>query len=261
MSKKSKTAEEEKLSLDIPFIPSFRYKGVIPVHDHRHHVPFHAESDYTIAPKKVEIPIGQPVPQYAPTVYGVTEKYDPSGNCRGYFMSAKFMVDNNCYNYSTNVATNSFAQPGRMTGNPIQNITGADVSNGAVSDGLQLIGDVDTVALKRWLKQSTITREKGHVVALLISEPQEGWPGDYHWVRCDNTWAAINGDVPMQWSQKDGPDQLTNFDFLGFPITDPRHANWVVNQGAAHRGGPDLVVSYDFYAYMFVPGTREINII
>jgi len=255
----NKAPEEEKLSLDMPFLPLVRYTGVIPKHDHLHHLPLHAELDHKIAPIYVESPYGK-IPQYARTVYGATEKYDPAGNCRGLFMSAKFQANNNCYNYSTNVATNSFAQPGRMTGNMYQQATGADVSKGAVSDGLQLIGDVDTVALMRWLKQSTITRKKGHAVALLISKPfGPQWGGDFHWVRCDNTWAALNEGVPMQWSQKDGKDSVTNFDFAGFQITDPRNANWVVNQGPVC--GEDLVVSYEFYAYMFVPGTREINII
>jgi len=269
-SKMSKALEEAKLSLGMPFAPLLRYKGVIPKHDHLHYLPFHKEHDHTIAPMHVKSPYGK-IPQYAPTVYGVTEKYDPPGDCRGLFMSSKFQANNNCYNYATNVATNSFAQPGRMTGNMWKEPTGEDVSKGAVSDGLQLIGDVDTISLMKWLKKSTITREKGHLVALLISKPYDkkltGWRGDYHWVRCDNTWAALNEGEEMQWSQKDGGDQVTIFDFAGFKITAPRHANWFVNQGPMGKtpqlayDKSDFVVHYEFYAYMFVPGSREICII
>lgn len=99
----------------------------------------------------------------------------------------------------------------------------------------------------------------GHFVSLLISPTDTtlGWIGDYHWARCDDN---VNY---ASWSQKDGNDQVTNFDFAGSPITDPSQANWTVNQGPAAdpcRPADDVVVSYDFYCFMFVPSTG-VNIL
>lgn len=135
-----------------------------------------------IAPTYVTVPVGPKVPQYSPTVIGSSTNYDPQGNCEGNFMSYKFQVNNNCYNYSTNVATNSFAQPGRMTGKEYTSPpTGKGVVAGASSDGLIDIGTTITAA--------DITKHTdGHFVALLISEADDpvGWGGDYHWVRCDS---------------------------------------------------------------------------
>jgi hypothetical protein len=95
----------------------------------------------------------------------------------------------------------------------------------------------------------------------MISAPSGAyWPGDYHWARCDNS--EFNS-----WSQKDGGDQVTNFDFAGNPIVDPSIANWSVNQGPIQpdKTQPgfdpnDMVVDYVFYCYMFVPDTG-VNII
>jgi len=78
-------------------------------------------------------------------------------------------------------------------------------------------------------------------------DPTANWPGDYHWARCDDTAAWI-------WSQKDGGDQVTNFDFAGESITDPSTANWRVNQGPLSDGN-EYRVSYDFAYYMYVPNT------
>jgi len=65
---------------------------------------------------------------------------------------------------------------------------------------------------------------------LLISLAKNNllWKGDFHWVRCDD----VSGGL---WSQKDGPDQITNFDFSGKAIQDPRMANWIVNQGPTRQ--------------------------
>jgi len=256
--------DDAKVSLDAQLV--FRFKGMISNQD-RHSPQLHNELDYLIAPKYVEVPDGYPVPQYSPTVYGTSTKYNPAGDCEGNFTSFKFMVDNNCYNYACNVATNSFAQPGRATGNPYKTMTGEAVVAGAVSDGLVLIEGGDTITLdhvKKNLRHQALTEQEGHLVGLMISEPDStvGWPGDYHWCRCDNTWAAVNDGAQMTWSQKDGPDQMTNFDFAGFPITNPVYANWTVNEGSIMKGSvKQSVVRYYFYTFMFVPGVKKINII
>lgn len=204
------------------------------------------DPDHIIAPNHVEVPGGKYVAQYAPTVRGTSVAYDPSGNCDGYFMSARFQPNNNCYNYSTNIASNSFAQPGRLHGLFLDfPPTGEQVVQGAELDGLVQVGGAGTDM------GDLEASGGGHFVALLISaayDPQRtGWNGDYHWVRCDTP-----NVVSDQWSQKDGSDQVTNFDFLGDPITNPATANWTVNQGP-DSNGDDVIASYDFYAWMWVP--------
>ncbi|KGJ94902.1 hypothetical protein [Colwellia psychrerythraea] len=220
------------------------------------------DTDRVVAPTYIQVPVGDPVPQYSATVVGESTEYNPSGNCNGNFMSYKFQVNNNCYNYSTNVATNSFAQPGRMTGKPLQKgWTGQDVVDGAVSDGLIYLGNSDFTQEDI---QKQVAEMDGHIVALMISTPDAAvdWPGDYHWARMDDI-------DTLQWSQKDGGDQVTNFDFAGHsivgpiftgtktpPIGGPRVANWTVNQGPMIKGSEDdVVVSYEFFAYMFVPAS------
>ena len=247
------------------FQPKFKYSGRIAEDDVHHSVTLHAKNGYTIAPIYVEVPVGDKVPQYSPTVYGTSTKYDPPNNCDGNFMSAKFQTNNNCYNYGTNVATNSYAQPGRMTGKPLpDDFTGEDVVKGAESDGLiRIPSDADLILwLSEWLLQHP--DKPGHLVALMISpaETELGWSGDYHWARCDNTWSAVIHKQPMQWSQKNSHDQITNFDFVGNPITDPEIANWTVNEGRIKpQSDCDVVIEYKFFAYMFVPDNTKINII
>ncbi len=206
----------------------------------------------TIAPTYVQIPGGQSVPQYGPTVTGTPPvAYDPPSDCDGNFMSYKFQPNNNCYNYGCDVATNSFAQPGRMHGyfQPATGPTGPSVQQGAELDGLVFVGGADAT-IDDLQAHADANEASGHYVAYLISpaDPSVAWPGDYHWVRCDD-------NVNFQsWSQKDGNDQVTDFDFAGQPIVNPQTANWTVNQGAMIQNNPDdVVVDYTFYAYMFVP--------
>jgi hypothetical protein len=229
----------------------FKFSGRIQRDDFRHLAV--ADDGNIIAPSYVTVPGGMKVPQYAPTVVGASTNYDPSSDCDGNFMSYKFQPNNNCYNYSCNVATNSFAQPGRMHGYFLPNpFTGADVVKGAVMDGLISLSGRTMADLK-----DQIAGKSGHVVALLISpnDSTVDWPGDYHWVRCDTL------GPPVSWSQKDGGDQVTNFDFAGNPIVDPATSNWTVNQGPMITGSSnDVVVAYSFYTYMFV-GAGGVSII
>lgn len=254
-----------------------------------------------VAPVLVQVPSGTPVAQYSPTVVGRSTAYDPAGNCEGNFMSYKFLPNNNCYNYATNYATNSFAQPGRMTQKKYSPVsitldesgklsatnggspTGPGIVAGAVSDGLINLGPGVAKASDETLVKASDLLDKSaeffiklgdetsegvsHLVALLISEADEskGWPGDFHWVRCDDL-------ATFTWSQKDGPDQITNFDFAGNPIdrNNPPHlANWTCNNGltAPTPGDPtpikdkdDIVSVYKLYTYMWVPSSG-INII
>ncbi|WP_159107455.1 hypothetical protein [Azospirillum sp. B506] len=212
------------------------------------------------------------VPQYGtPVVGGSAGAYNPAWDCDGAFMSYKFQPNNNCYAYGCNIASNSFPQPGRrsgclltaadMTGTVEQ--VGKIVADYAVKDGLIWIGtsmaDILAFKSKHPLVDLPPNGEvvvpgnalSGHFVALMISPAgtDGNWGGDYHWARCDNSMGACDS-----WSQKDGGDQVTNFDFAGHPIVDPSIANWTVNQGPVSKRNPaELIVSYAFYGFLFVP--------
>ena len=208
------------------------------------------EPNTIIAPTYVDVPGSRKVPQWSPTVTGDVVGYSPSSDCGGNFTSSRFQPNNNCYNYACNVATNSFAQPGRKHGLFLADnwsAKGQDVVQGAQLDGLSFLGD-STLKLSD-LPNNVQDHRKGHVVALLMSAAINavGWKGDYHWVRADDRRCS-------SWSQKDGSDQVTDFDFAGRRITDPTLANWTVNQGPISKKDPrDLIVKYVFYAWMFVP--------
>lgn len=230
-----------------------KFSGRIAPHDELHQVlpdtgaeGIAAPADQVIAPHYVDVPGVGKVPQYAPTVDGPFVGYDPAQDCGGAYMSFKFQPNNNCYAYACDVASNSFAQPGRMHGFLLPDPpTGPAAQEGAEKDGLQFVGD-DIAAVR----EHGAGGAPGHYVALFISpdDTAHGWPGDYHWARCDDPVGYAS------WSQKDGGDQVTDFDFAGEPITDPSTANWTVNQGPiSQRDSDDLVVAYEFFAFMFVP--------
>jgi hypothetical protein len=255
----------------------FKFSGRVAPQDTVHQFTTHtpgavAPEDHYLAPVTVTITINNPpptrqigVPQYGSTVYGGTTGYNPADDCAGSFMSYKFQSNNNCYAYACNIASNSFPQPGRASGSLITDATlnGPFIQGFAEQDGLQFVGesieDIKAFAARRSQDSSILS---GHFVALMISLPGDGnWPGDYHWARCDDN---VNFS---SWSQKDGGDQVTNFDFAGNLITDPAVANWTVNQGPVqpdpnqpNYNPNDLIVDYSFYCFMFVPDTG-VNII
>jgi hypothetical protein len=102
---------------------------------------------------------------------------------------------NNCYNYANNQATNTFAQPGRASGQVLTALECGNVRAAAERDGLKSVPTV----------QASIP---GWYVALVV------WPGeDYHWYRQD-----INGC----WSHKPGRTEATNLDHAGKRIADPQ---------------------------------------
>lgn len=245
---------------------TFKFSGRIASDNLLHSTAEDAPDGVLIPPHYVDSSWGK-VPQYATPVRDTNTGYDPSGDCDGYFMSYKYQANNNCYAYGCNIASNSFPQPGRASGAPNLfqkgNFSAEQVCENAVSDGLVYVGNT-----LEELHQHASQSSKGHYVALMFSPPEDNiggdpkaqWPGDYHWARCDTL-------EPMSWSQKDGGDQVTNFDFAGQPITNPAVANWRVNQGPIQTSGPsdqrdynEYVVSYAFYCFMFVPDTG-VNIL
>lgn len=107
---------------------------------------------------------------------------------------------NNCYNYANDKITNTFAQPGRGTGQegpypPDCGGTGA----AAQRDGLIPLANPD------------LTPAEGQIVALVVANA----PGfkDYHWYRRDNN---------QMWSHKPGQTAARNTDQSGRPISNPQ---------------------------------------
>ena len=113
------------------------------------------------------------------------------------------LVHNNCYNYSTNYRTDTFAQPGRASG-VTHNVTCPTTTPAAVADGL-----INSPRAK-----NRCPRE-GHLVALVVY-PTTVVFRDYHWYR-----KGRNG----YWTHKPGGTPATNVDNGGNLISDPRTAN------------------------------------
>ena len=106
---------------------------------------------------------------------------------------------NNCYNYGNNKQTDTFAQPGRRSGDYPNPMTCTDVTAAAISDGIEA------------LPASGICPDDKVKVALVID------PGtDYHWYRLDS------GGM---WSHKPGSTMATNLDNSGNPISNPESAD------------------------------------
>ena len=107
-------------------------------------------------------------------------------------------LGNNCYNYATNVRTDTYAQPGRANAVVFAGMNPADVRVAVLADAL-----LDAPARNR-------CPGKGHLVACFVSQ----W--DFHWYRKHR-----NG----LWTHKPGPDPVTQVDNAGQLIADPRNAD------------------------------------
>jgi len=125
---------------------------------------------------------------------GAAPPYNPN-----YWNNNQIILNNNnCYNYANNQVTNTFAQPGRGTGQMYTALTCPDVAAAADRDGLVSTGGFSASV-------------QGWYVALVI------WPNrDFHWYRQDS-----NGC----WSHKPGSTPVRNTDNSGNPITDPATCN------------------------------------
>ncbi len=115
--------------------------------------------------------------------------------------------NNNCYNYASNYRTDTFAQPGRASGNIWNDLSACNVPSANISAKMGAISDdlIDNP------NANNKCPSQGHLVALVIAP---GW--DYHWYR-----KGRNG----YWSHKPGHTQVTNQDNSGNAISDPRTAN------------------------------------
>jgi len=122
-------------------------------------------------------------------------RYEPNA----WNSDSNIRTNNNCYNYANNKVTNTFAQPGRGTGQIFGSLAGRDVAAAAVRDGLEGLANPNAPQM---------TPVDGHFVALVI------WPGnDYHWYRLDDL---------AQWSHKPGQTAARDYDNAGQPIADPK---------------------------------------
>ena len=108
--------------------------------------------------------------------------------------------NNNCYNYANDKITNTFAQPGRGSGQTgpypptCQDTGSASKRDGQVS-----------------VSSASSTPSQGHFIGLVI------WPGRYyHWYRLDSN---------AKWSHKPGQTAARNTDNSGRLITDPQNCD------------------------------------
>ena len=111
-------------------------------------------------------------------------------------------LNNNCYNYSTNYRTDTFAQPGRAAGIIITPPTSLC---SIVKPAAELDDIIDAPTANNQCPQT------GHLVALVMAS---GF--DFHWYR-----KGPNG----LWTHKVGPAPVTNLDNSGNLISDPRTAD------------------------------------
>ena len=117
--------------------------------------------------------------------------------------SGTIQYSNNCYNYSNNKRTDTFAQPGRAAGAMWTSLQCSNVSTAAAADGLDPLP-----ASGECPKSSRSTSCK---LALVVAPDR-----DYHWYRLD-------GDG--MWSHKPGGTRATNLDNSANPISNPETAN------------------------------------
>ena len=109
-------------------------------------------------------------------------------------------ANNNCYNYANDLITNTFAQPGRGSGQDGPSPPNCPGTGAAAErDGQKPISNPDQ------------TPAEGQIIALVVSEVPTF--RDYHWYRRDSD---------TMWSHKPGGTPATNLDNAGRPIADPR---------------------------------------
>jgi hypothetical protein len=125
--------------------------------------------------------------------------YEPTWWNDGAAGGAK-QFNNNCYNYACDYRTDTFAQPGKASGQPWNHLVCADVMAASVRDALT---PTKLTAIK--------CPAEGHLAALCMWDTF-----DYHWYRMGRDGF---------WSHKPGGMPVTNLDNSGHPIVDPRTAN------------------------------------
>jgi len=146
-------------------------------------------------------------------VVGSTTALVPPFQPKPWNDTEEVLYKNNCYNYSINIRTDTFAQPGRASGRQWKVNAPSDVANAAIADGLEPIHYIwdlqrnDKKELEVMMPEPRDETLGRHYVALLI------WPGmNFHWIR-------QNSDGT--WSSKDGDDYAYDTDIKGNTIINP----------------------------------------
>lgn len=147
-----------------------------------------------------------PIPKWPPIIFNPCQ-CAPDPDLAWWNDAGTIQYNNNCYNYASNYRTNTFAQPGKASGQQYTSLSGCSVAagqrsakDGAIADKLINLPLADNKCPK-----------KGHLVALVIAP---GW--DFHWFR-----KGPNG----RWSHKPGGTQARITDNSNNLITDPRTAD------------------------------------
>jgi hypothetical protein len=152
---------------------------------------------------------------------GAEPPYEPA-----YWNNPSIVRCNNCYNYGTNIRTDTFAQPGYAHGVG-HSLTCPTVGSAAKADGL-----IDH-------NKEKVCGGCTHLVALVMD------PGsDYHWYRRDD-----NG----MWSHKPGGTPATNVDASGNPIGNPETAN-------RNYGGADYGLNYEEFCGYYCVDKNNVTI-
>jgi hypothetical protein len=121
----------------------------------------------------------------------------------GFWNDPAHVTRNNCYNYASNRRTDTFAQPGRASGQMYSALTCAQVGPAAVRDGARAHPNcAPATEAPRWYMALVIAPGPGFV--------------DYHWYRKSKEGF---------WGHKPGGTPAKNTDNSGRIITDPRTAN------------------------------------
>lgn len=124
----------------------------------------------------------------APVDIEATCYYDTSPYNPGFWNNnVTILRNNNCYNYASNKRTDTFAQPGRGCGHMYTAINCAEVTRGALCDGLHRRYDC--------FPSSESPR---YLVALVIA-PGPGF-NDFHWYRYmrEGYWGHKPGGTPVR---------------------------------------------------------------
>jgi len=116
-------------------------------------------------------------------------------------------ITNNCYNYAVSLRTNTFAQPGRGTGNDWHSIgLRQGVKMGAISDGLQLLPP--SVNLKNLAE--VIVEGSPSLVALVLGRVEKGGGYcDFHWLKLVHNALFQPQNRHLIWSHKPGSGKAT----------------------------------------------------
>jgi hypothetical protein len=140
---------------------------------------------------------------------GMARPVDPLARCKPYMTSTTdfsdwngqpWTDDNNCYNYGSNHRTDTFAQPGRGSGDMYDFINVPEILRVSQNDGYVLECD---------------SKKAIHVGFAVIPSG-----ADYHWWRRTQ---PVGGQP--RWCHKPGGTPVRNTDSSGNPITDPSTCN------------------------------------